>query len=236
MLAERILSDLEARWRAPEKLARLQVMVSDRAFEAGLEVRDLVTAGRMAPAVASLLQTESRTRLGSLRLLWSLRARRPWDRWASQARTVFELAVDPDHESLFDGCPDLLFVDEKSPEIVICDRGLVFKNRLFTSIPRVVEAKARREEEGVRYELIIDEDHFRMSSDPTALVQRLRSWFHHFFNDFLSQTDEALSWQAPEKPRLYFQEPVACPGCRRLILPRPGDVGELMAKLNERPV
>src|SRR5262249_36422806 len=146
----------------------------------------------------------SHGRLGSLRLLWSLRARRPWDRWGGQARTVFELAADPDHEPVFDGCPDLLFVDEKSPQIVICDRGLVFKNRLFASIPRSIEAKARREDEGIRYELIIDEDHFRMHSDATALAQRLRSWFNHFFGDFLGQIDDVLSWQAPEKPGLYF--------------------------------
>jgi hypothetical protein len=236
VLAERILSDSDGRWRVPEKLARLQVLVSDRAFEAGLEMRDLVAAGRMAPALANLLQTESRARLGSLRLLWSLRARRPWDRWGVQARTVFELAVDPDRESLFDGCSDLLFVDEKSPQIVICDRGLVFKNRLFTSIPRAIEAKARREDEGVRYELIIDEDHFRMRSDATALAQRLRSWFNHFFDAFLGQIDDALSWKAPEKPSLYFQEPMACPGCKRLVLPRPGDVGKLMQENNKRRV
>src|SRR5207248_1478595 len=97
-------------------------------------------------------------------------------------------------------------------------------------IPRIIEAKARREEQGVRYELIMDADRYRMHADATAIVQRLKSWFHHFFEDFLGQIDDVLSWQAPKKPEaLYFQEPVACPECKRLILPRTGDVGHLMS-------
>jgi hypothetical protein len=226
LLAERLLDDAAASWRTPANDARLRVLLCDRAFEAGLEVTDLLAAGGLSPSLGTLLETASSERLALLRLLWSLRPRRPWDRWA-QAVTAFELAGDPDRgEKCFDKYPHLLLMDNMPPQIVVCDRGIVFRNLLFNSIPHVIEAKARREEDGVSYELVVDDEHFRMEADAGPLAQRLKIWSHYFFGEFLPQIEDVLTWKAPGKPKpLYSQEPVPCPECRRFVLPRVGDVG-----------
>jgi len=177
------------------------------------------------------LETASTDRLAILRLLWSLRPRRPWDRWA-QAVTAFELAAAPDRgEAYFDKYPHLLMVDETPPQIVLCDRGVVFRNLLFNSMPRVIEAKARREEDGISYELVVDDHRFRMEADTGHLAQRLKTWCHFFFGEFLPQIEDVMTWKAPGKCKtLYFEEPVPCPECRRLVLPKVGDVGVLVGK------
>ena len=231
LLAERLLDDTTASWRTPANDARLRVLLCDRAFEAGLEVTDLLAAGNLSPALGVLLETASTDRLAILRLLWSLRPRRPWDRWA-QAVTAFELAAAPDRgEAYFDKYPHLLMVDETPPQIVLCDRGVVFRNLLFNSMPRVIEAKARREEDGISYELVVDDHRFRMEADTGHLAQRLKTWCHFFFGEFLPQIEDVMTWKAPGKCKtLYFEEPVPCPECRRLVLPKVGDVGVLVGK------
>jgi hypothetical protein len=225
-LAQSLLRELESGWRTEENLARLRVLLCDKAFESGLEVSDLLAAGRLAPALGELLQTDCPQGLAELRVLWSLRPRRPWDRWGN-AITIFDVAADPGlAEKWFTSCPDLLLIDERSPQVVLCSRGLAFKNILFTSAPGVVEARARREDVGTRYELFIDDRRFAFASDATSLVQRLRNWFHHFFNEFQPQTRDAMAWKAPGEPKtMHLADPIPCPECRRLLLPQIGEVG-----------
>ena len=66
-------------WRRAD-LARLRVLLCDSAFEAGFELRDLIEAGETAPALGEILGIGDTEALAHLRLLWSQRASRPWDR------------------------------------------------------------------------------------------------------------------------------------------------------------
>ncbi len=108
----------------------------------------------------------------------------------------------------------------------VCEQGIVFQNVLFTSLPRKIEARARRDFARSNPEIVIGEHHFPMLSDSTALVTRLERWFHYYFSDFLAQVAAVYSWQSPTgtKP-IQFREPVRCPECRRSLVAIPGDVG-----------
>src|SRR5262249_33831586 len=105
--AEELLADWPASWRTPGNCARLRLLVGDHAFAGGLEMRHLAEAGAIAPALAELLRTDDPADLARLRLLWSLRAGRPWDR-CGPAHTAFELAAEPDTGKLLTDYPDLL--------------------------------------------------------------------------------------------------------------------------------
>src|SRR5262249_10208506 len=105
--ADELLDKWDERLWTAERRARLRVLVCDAAFEAGFEVHNPVEVGRGAPAVARLLGTAAPHDLAWLRLLWSLRAGRPWDR-CGPANTVFELAADPNEGKLLARYPDLL--------------------------------------------------------------------------------------------------------------------------------
>src|SRR5205807_265477 len=93
IFAQQLLAAWEATWWTAGNLTRLRVLLCDHAFEEGLEFADLLAAGRAAPALGSVLQLENAGALAQLRLLWSMRPRRPWDGW-SNAIPVFELAKD----------------------------------------------------------------------------------------------------------------------------------------------
>jgi hypothetical protein len=224
--AQWLLAEWEGPWWTAGNLARLRVLLCDQAFEAGWEVTDLLEAGLMAPALEDVLQTNDPNGLAHLRLLWSLRPSRPWASW-SEALTVFELALEADNGQAWLGkYPDLLLLDEGGPAVIVCGRGLVFQETMFTDLPANLEMKARRDFDGIEYELIVGVHRFRLVTDPTALVGRLEHWFRYHFKEFLTQADGVRRWQAPEGSKsAQFQEPVACPECRRLLVPRAGQVG-----------
>ena len=224
--AQWLLAEWEGPWWTRGNLARLRVLLCDRAFEAGWEVADLLEVGQMASALGDVLQTADSQGLAQLRLLWSLRPSRPWGTW-SDAITVFQLALDPDDGSAWlHKYPDLLLLDEGSPAVIVSGRGLVFQETTFTESPANIEMKARRAFDGVEYELRVGVHHFRLVTDPTALVARLEHWFRYHFNEFIPQVDGVRAWRPPEGSKSsQFQEPVACPECRRLLLPRAGLVG-----------
>jgi hypothetical protein len=226
VFAEHLLADWESDWWTTANLTRLRVLLSDRAFEAGLEVRDLREASRTAPALGGVLLTADEDELARLRLLWSLRPRRPWGRW-SDASTVFEQAADPDpSHNLLGQYPDLLLADLELPAVLLCGGGLVFQGTLFTAPPRVLEVKARRNFEGVDFELVLGDLRLRFATDPTPLVKRLEYWFRYHFGDFLPQVDTVYDWQAPGQARkMRLREAVRCPECRRQVLARVGAVG-----------
>ena len=224
--AQVLLAEWEGSWWTPGNLARLRVLLCDSAFEAGWEVADLLEVGLIAPALGDVLKTSDPQALAQLRLLWSLRPSRPWGTW-SEAATVFQLALDSDNGSAWlHNYPDLLLLDEGGPAIIVSGRGLVFQGTLFTEPPANIETKGRRAFDGVEYELTVGAHHFRLVTDPTALVARLEHWFRYHFQEFLPQVDGVRAWQAPQGSKsAQFQEPVACPECRRLLLPRAGRLG-----------
>jgi hypothetical protein len=233
--AQQLLADWEGSWWTTGNLARLRVLLCDQAFEAGYEVRDLLDAGRAAPALADVLQTVNPDGLAELRLLWSQRPHRPWDR-CGEAITVFELVNDAEAgRRLLGKYPDLLLAEVNLPVLFVCGRGVVFQDVLFQDYPRKVETRHRRAEERADYEVILDEYRFTFASDPTAVVKRLERWFRYFLNDFLPLVEGVHSWKAPSgtKP-LLFQKPVVCPECQQLLVPRAGDVGTALSGTNRR--
>jgi hypothetical protein len=227
--AQWLLAEWEGSWWTAGNLARLRVLLCDRAFGAGWEVDDLLEAGLMAPALEEVLQTADANGLAQLRLLWSLRPSRPWAVW-SEALTVFELAEDPDAgRGWLRKYPDLLLLDEGRPAVIVCGRGLVFQETLFTEWHRNIQMRARHDFDGLEYELTVGEHHFHLISDPAGLVGRLEHWFHYYFGEFLPQVNGVRAWQAPEGSKsTQFQEITACPECRQLLVPRAGQVGKLI--------
>jgi uncharacterized C2H2 Zn-finger protein len=233
--AEHLLAGWEASWWTPGNRVRLRVLLCDRAFEAGFEVRNLLDAGQNAPALGRVLGTDNVADLAALRLLWSLRPTRPWDR-CGDPWTVFDLAVDPKRDDLLGHCPDLLLwqiepdwlvagpgdTDPKPAQVTFCLRGVCLQNVLFASAPRVVEVNARW-----RYrELILGEHCFRCSGDLDMLVLRMERWFRYAFSEFLPALPRVEQWQAPDRLAiLRAWGAVSCPECHRQLLPRVGQVG-----------
>jgi uncharacterized C2H2 Zn-finger protein len=228
-------TDASSTWWTPGNRVRLRVLLCDRAFEAGFEVRNLLDAGNHALALGSVLGTQDVRNLSALRLLWSLRATRPWDS-CGDPLTVFDLAADPKRADLLGSFADLLLwqiepdwlvaapgvTEPKPAQILFCLRGIVLQGVLFSETPRVVEVNARW-----RYnDLIIGEQRFRSSGPLDLLALRMERWFRYAFSEFLPALPRVESWQAPDRLAiLRAWGAVACPECHRQLLPRVGQVG-----------
>jgi hypothetical protein len=212
------------------ELARLRVLLCDSAFEAGFEMRDLIEAGETAPSLGDVLRLEDVEGLARLRLLWSLRASRPWDRHGDAA-TVFDVAADAGETDFLRRYPDLLlrhslparFAGEGSPEyLLLCDRGVVLRGTVFTRPPRDVEIGGR----SGRYELVVDGQRFAFDSDPEPVASRLERWSRYYFGEFLPGAANVRHWRSPDATAvLRAWGTVRCPDCGRPLLPRVGEVG-----------
>jgi hypothetical protein len=234
--AEHLLEGWRTAWWTPANLARLRVLLCDRAFEAGFEVQNLLDAGRTSPALGEALQTDEPHGLAALRLLWSLRPTRPWDR-LGPVTTVFELAADLEQSELLGEQPDLLLVQEEPDwlvvgdggkgamgpaRILLCTRGVMLQEVLFAETPRVVEVLTK----SVGYELILGRFRFRSPNDLEPLALRMERWFRYAFNDFLPAMAAALNWKSPDRAAiLRAWGAVPCPECRREVLARVGEIG-----------
>jgi hypothetical protein len=212
-------------------LARLRVLLCDSAFEAGFELRDLIEAGETAPSLGDVLHLEDAEGLAHLRLLWSLRASRPWDRYG-EAATVFDLAGDAKEGDFLRRYPDLLLrhtlpsrfaPDEGGPAyLLLCDRGVVLRGTVFTRPPRDVEIGGRPG----RYELVVDGQRFAFTSDPEPVASRLERWCRYHFEEFLPASTDVHRWRSPDATAvLRAWGTVRCPDCGRPLLPRVGEVG-----------
>lgn len=230
-------------WWTPGNRVRLRILLCDRAFEAGFEVRNLLDAGQTAPALGRLLDTDNVANLAALRLLWSLRPTRPWDR-CGDPLLVFELAGDPQRADLLGRIPDLLFwqlepdwqvaapgeTDPGSAQIAFCIRGIFLQTVLFTETPHVVEVNAR----GRYNDLIIGDHRFRSTGPLDMLALRMERWFRYAFSDFLPTVSRVEKWQAPDRLAILRAWGAAsCPECHRQLLPRLGQVG--IALDSDRP-
>jgi hypothetical protein len=228
-----------SRWTRTD-LARLRLLVCDHAFAGGLEVRHLLEAGTLVPALADLLRTDGAAELAQLRLLWSLRAGRPWDH-CGPARTAFELAAEPGTDRHLADYPDLLLhqavplarprpgqreADVEHAELIVCGRGIVFADVLFTEAPTAIEVLSRGLYRRGGHQLRIGDHAFELPDDPEPLARLLERWFRFHFSEFLPRVEEAVAWQSPAGDAiLRTWGTVACPQCRRIIRTRPGEVG-----------
>jgi hypothetical protein len=216
-------------------LTRLRVLLCEAAFDTGFEVSTLLDAAGTASVLRGTLDTAHREHLAALRLLWSLREKRPWEEW-SRARTVFEAARDPRWTRLLARYPDVLLIQEEPDwpalatgsgefepvRILLCSRGVVLQDVLFTGDPPIVDVVNRVN----NTEVTFVPHRFRARSRVDALVACMQSWFRFASQDFLPQLPEVLSWQPPDSTaRLRAWGAVPCPQCRHLLLPRVGEVG-----------
>ncbi len=226
IFAERLLAGWETAWWTPGNRARLRVLLCDRAFEAGWEVRDLMELGQTAPALAEVLRTADPNGLAQLRLLWSLRPGRPWDR-CGPATTIFELAPDADlGRPLLANQENLLLVDPTAPAVLLTGSGVIFQDLLFGELPRTLEVQAARERGGNTWVLRVGDQSFSFAEDPTPILERLEAWFRYLFNQFLPAVASVYSWQTPGAVKAaVVEEQAPCPECRGLLLPRAGAVG-----------
>jgi hypothetical protein len=216
----------------------LRILLCERAFEEGFEVRDLLAVGVAAPALAEALQIRDAEGLCRLRLLWSLRPSRPWD-LLGFAVTAFDLAQRPENDrGLLGRYPDPLLkvsVPERSSQafedsghLLLCGRGVIFQDVLITEPPRSIEVKSHAD-----YELIIGNQRFEFARDPKDLVPWLERWLRYHFGEFLPQSKHVLGWRSPGLPPTFrLQKTVPCPECRRELLPRIGDLAVLVEEPN----
>jgi hypothetical protein len=233
--AQHLLAEWTTEWWTSGHLARLRILLCDRAFEAGFEVQNLLDAGENAPALGTVLGITLPRTLAALRLLWSLRPQRPWDRLNGQ--TAFELAHDPASGPVLADRPDLLLWYENPSIQIVADSGrskmnpamirlttagVWLQDVLFPIPPRVFEVRRRT----VGYEMRLGSEAFRSPVDLDPLSRLLERWFRYAFHEFLPQVDRALEWESPDRAALLRAwGAVPCPECGRHLLPRVGEVG-----------
>jgi hypothetical protein len=232
---EGLLAEWEPRGWAEQK-ARVRVLVCERAFEAGFEIADLLEAGETSPSLGRLVGRDAGA-LAQLRLLWSLRPSRPWDRFGS-ALTAFEVADQIDSVETLAVYPDLLLLaevpalpsmlanGEKSARagVALCAGGVHFQDVVFTEFPRTIEVLARPSPRG-RYELVVGERRFHFGADPEPVAGQLERWLRYYFGEFRPQVQEVGKWPSPDLAAvLRARGSVTCAECRCVILPRPGEL------------
>jgi hypothetical protein len=237
--AEHFLAEWEHDMWSDGNLVRLRLLLCDRAFEAGLEVCDLVEVGSRAPALGDVLGIDDPEHLARLRLLWTLRLGRPWNA-CGEAATAFELAGYADLGSrVLEQYPDLLLYEVRienrtQGQLLVCGRGIVFQDELFPEPPHRMDVHYDLSGPEVSYELRIDASRFRYPIHPGALIRRLERWFEYYFHEFTPQVAEVHAWRSfGMAGNLRLEEMVTCPECRRPFWMVPGDVG-LPAKREAR--
>jgi hypothetical protein len=232
--AEQLLSGWQAEWWTPGNLARLRVLLCDRAFAAGFEVSNLLESGKTSPALGAVLETNQPMRLAALRYLWSLRASRPWDKFG-ETETVFEIAARPDGADLLAEFPDLLLmqsapwrltVDARGKaaptRILLRHSGVMLQEVMYTSPPNLIELTERKDG---NY-LVLGKGLFRSADDLDPLMKRMERWFQYWFSEFLPQVPEARNWKAPDRAAvLRAWGAVACPECQCVLMAKRGEVG-----------
>jgi len=210
----------------PEAHRRLRVLVAMRAFDAGLELRELLDLGMANPALGEILDLKKPDYLAHLRLLHALQAARPWER-VGQASTIFEIAKDARASArLLLRRPDVLLTVEDRGTIHLCARGVFFQDAWFFEPPHQIEIVGRSVFSADGYHLVIGPHKFGFADDPGDLAARLEKWFRFFFQEFRPRLEAVYRGRSEAAARrLLVRNGIACPECRRRVLPVPGEVG-----------
>jgi hypothetical protein len=177
--------------------------------------------------------------LAQIRLLWSLRPRRPWDRFGS-ALSVFEVAELHDAPHILADHSDLLLwakvprvrssfddgLGSSDARIALGARGVHFQEELITEFPRTIEVVSKSDSRQSRHELIVGERRFPFLENPEPLASQLERWLRYYFGEFRPQVSEVGRWQTPDLAAIWRSRgSVACPDCGCTLLPRVGEVG-----------
>ena len=201
-------------------------MEAGRAFDAGLERRELLDLGMSSPALGEILDLKKPDYLAHLRLLRTLQAARPWER-VGRASTIFEIAKDAKAgDRLLLRRPDVLLGVEDRATIHLCARGVFFQDAWFFEPPRQIEIAGRATNSADGYHLVIGPHKFWFADDPADLATRLEKWFRFFFQEFRPRLEAVYRGRSEAAVRrLLARNGIACPECRRRVLPVPGEVG-----------
>jgi hypothetical protein len=234
--AQRLLEEWAADFWTPGNLARLRILVCDRAFEAGFEVRSLIDAGQNAPALGTVLRTNNQHPLAALRLVWSLRATCPWER-LGPVLTAFDLANDPDYTAALADQADVLLWQEDPRSIVVADGGrgkmtaariqlspvgVWLQDALFSDPPRRCEVLLKSQ----GCEMRLGSYLFRSPVDLDPLSRQMEKWLRYSFHEFLPQVERVMTWQSPDRAAiLRAWGAVPCPGCAKYLMPIEGEIG-----------
>jgi hypothetical protein len=217
-VAERLLEEWESKHWTRGQLARLRVLIADRAFALGWTVIDLVELGRVAPALGEVLGNEDEAGLARLRLLWTMRSSRPWVR-TGPAVPVFELAQQAaTGVPLLERRPDLLLLPEKHVEL--CSEGLRCAGLLLSEKPPSITL------ENTAQGFVLGAGPHRVvfAEEPEDLAWHLERWCRWWFDDFLPQ---ATPEPKPSTAAVQWRERLAvtCPECGQRLLSCVGEVG-----------
>jgi hypothetical protein len=205
---------------------RLQVLLCARAFQAGLEFRELLELGRLHGTLSRTLALKHADHIAHLRLLRTLQANRPWER-IGPASTIFEIVQDlEDCEPLLERFTDLLLVVEHVPGLYVCARGVQFEGVWIQEPPAQIDIVNRSLFEDGGFHLVIGPHKFWYAEDPAPVVVRLEKWFRFFFSEFRPQLATVYRSRAPAAAqRLIVRNGTRCPECRRRVLPVLGELG-----------
>jgi len=201
---------------------RLPVLLCEQAFSAGLELSDLTDVAQAYPEMRWALGLDGIDHVAQLRLLWSIRSERPWERFGA-AVTAFELAGSSSGGRVLARFPDLVLASE-GMSLFVCSRGMCFEDVWFDDMPLTVAVRVNQARGG--YELIVGPHHFSYEVSPDGIADRLEKWFRYYFRDFVPQLSAVRTWRVPEVVRkLQARNGVSCPDCKKKVLLRPGTVG-----------
>jgi hypothetical protein len=201
---------------------RLPILLCEQAFSAGMELSDLTDVGQAYPELHAALRLEQIDHVAHLRLLWSLRFDRPWEKCGTAA-TAFELAGSRAGGRDLVRFPDLVLASQ-GMDLYVCSRGICFEDVWFDDVSTTVEMRENRTRGG--YELIVGPHHFSYDVSPEGVAARLEKWLRYYFRDFAPQLSAVRAWRAPDVvQKLQARNGVSCPDCKKKVLLRPGAVG-----------
>jgi uncharacterized C2H2 Zn-finger protein len=205
---------------------RLRVLLCQRAFDAGLEVRELLELGRLHGALHRALNLKHGEYIAHLRLLRTLQATRPWER-VGKAATIFEIVRNVEaSERLLDRFTDLLLRVDNVPGMYVCARGVLFEDAWILEPPQQIDIINRTLFAEGGFHLVIGAHTFWYAADPAPVVPRLEKWLRWFFQEFRPQLATVYRSRSPAAARrLVARNGVRCPDCRRRVLPVLGELG-----------
>ncbi|HEV3237472.1 MAG TPA: hypothetical protein VGZ25_10820, partial [Gemmataceae bacterium] len=226
--AEELLDGWKVEWLTKSAMARLRVLVCDKAFEAGFELASFRHAIRTKPTLRELVAVKDISALAQLRLLWSQRPRRPWDRYG-KAPTAFEVAEEDKTSRWLGRYPDLLLLvdlnldhyarpaksSSKDEHLVICSRGVALQGVMIGQQPREITITKAKRSEGGGYLLNVDSSTFQFEEDPQEMASQVERWCRFYFLEFRPQADDVVTWKAPDNPaRMRARGAVQCAECQ----------------------
>jgi hypothetical protein len=221
--------------------ARLRVLFCARAFESGLEPRDVQELGRLSPALGEISASEDLAGLSRLRWVWESRSKRPWQKQGS-ATTVFDLARYPALGGQYlEQRPDMLLFQpmsagrgrESGSPILICEEGVVYRNIVIDDPETTIATRPARK--GTGFDLIIGKRRLHFGQKPGLLERRLEGWVRFLFRELLPGATRLVDAGSSTRLRKFRkQKTIQCPECGHSFLALRGDVGLLTDAEAER--